>query len=357
MDNPAAPIPSLSPQPAVPSLPDKALATAGLAETSSPRWPVLLIGGLSLLIFGIAIGLFSAKFLNQSQTQSQLLPTPTLTPDPYREQTGSAATANWKIYRGETAYTTDGSTLFQISYPPEWAIEKNILYPLGRSEDKGLETVIILGAGGHGWAGEIKTKEFPAGIAKYSWVNSGQQIFAFSSFEKDKYAYIIEVKNLPLIYEEEYKILFDQILSTFEFSDQIDSTSDWKIFSADEFSLKIPSTWTSYQSPSTNRFTWDFSSGLPGRSELIVSKLNTSLNQLKSDVLTYFSSQPNTKQVTLGETSAIEYYGCAGVEGCINQYILLTSFAGSTYKIDFTPYPDQEANLYQNIISNFKFAQ
>ena len=42
----------------------------------------VLIGGLVVLALGIAIGLFSAKFLNQSQLQSQLPPTPTLTPSP-----------------------------------------------------------------------------------------------------------------------------------------------------------------------------------------------------------------------------------------------------------------------------------
>jgi len=51
MDNPAAPIPSIPLQPAVPPP----------AETSSPRWLLWLIAGLILLALGIAIGIFLPK--------------------------------------------------------------------------------------------------------------------------------------------------------------------------------------------------------------------------------------------------------------------------------------------------------
>ena len=84
-----------------------------------------------------------------------------------------------------------------------------MLYPLGKLEDKGLETRIMLGAGGHGWSGKVEKKIFPAGETNYSWVNSGQQISAFASFEKNKQTYIIEIVNLPSVYEKEYKSLFD----------------------------------------------------------------------------------------------------------------------------------------------------
>lgn len=195
------------------------------ADIPNHHWLLWLTGGVALLGLGIAIGLFSAKFLSQSQGQTQRTstPSPVQSPVPTPQANPDLAppdTANWKIYLGETGYTTEGSTIFQISYPPEWKIEKNILYPLGQIEDKGFETRIILGALGHGWVGKTETKEFPAGTAKYSWVNIGQQISAFASFEKDKNTYIIEIVNLPSAYDNEYKILFDQILSTFKFIDK-----------------------------------------------------------------------------------------------------------------------------------------
>ena len=58
-----------------------------------------LIGGLVVLALGIAVGLFSAKFLNQSQTQSQLPPTPALVPSSSATPAQEAdPTADWETY-------------------------------------------------------------------------------------------------------------------------------------------------------------------------------------------------------------------------------------------------------------------
>lgn len=141
-------------------------------------------------------------------------PTPSVvssqTPDP---------TANWKTYRGETIYSQDDSTLFEIKYPSHWLLKERMLYPFGEPSDKSLATVVVLGAGGHGWAGEIEKKTFPAGEARYSWVKVDNSIAAFASFDKNNHVYIIEIQNLPLNKEAEFKLLFDQMISTFKFLD------------------------------------------------------------------------------------------------------------------------------------------
>src|SRR3990167_960238 len=107
MDNPAVPIPSAPLQPAVeqPAVPP--------AETSSPRWLLWSAIGLIFLVLGIAVGLFSAKFLNQSQLQSQLPPTPALVPSSSATPAQEAdPTAGWKIY-------TNDVLGFSLSYPQE----------------------------------------------------------------------------------------------------------------------------------------------------------------------------------------------------------------------------------------------
>ena len=68
MDNPVVPpVLSFSPQ----SVVEQPIFSSP-AETSSPRWLLWLIGGILLIGFGIAIGLFSAKFLSQSSSLSQI---------------------------------------------------------------------------------------------------------------------------------------------------------------------------------------------------------------------------------------------------------------------------------------------
>jgi len=136
MDNPVVPpVPSISPQPAV-------LSPAG---SSNRRW--LLWSAIGLVFLIIAVALFSAKFLNQSSSPSQISSYPDclaakgsivqesypatcvtatgqrfiqpvtdeekqslIPPDQSPEPTGSAATANWKTYRDELHG-------FKVNYP------------------------------------------------------------------------------------------------------------------------------------------------------------------------------------------------------------------------------------------------
>ena len=81
------------------------------AETSSPRWLLWSAIGLIFLVIGIAVGLFSAKFLNQSQLQSQLPPTQTATPSPPAVPPQEIdSTADWKTY-------TDKKDGYRFKYP------------------------------------------------------------------------------------------------------------------------------------------------------------------------------------------------------------------------------------------------
>lgn len=108
MDNLAAPIPPTSPQPAEVSTP---------AETPNRCRPLWLISGFALLTAGIAIGVFSAKFLNQSQNQSQLPSTPTASPSPQSSTPTPTPdpTVNWKIY-------INNKCRYEIKYPQSWTL-------------------------------------------------------------------------------------------------------------------------------------------------------------------------------------------------------------------------------------------
>ena len=97
MDNPATSIPSAPLQPNVePTVSSSAESPAG---PKNLLWLLWLLGGLTTLTLGIAVGLFSAKFLNQSQLQSQLPPTPALVPSSSATPAQEAdPTADWETY-------------------------------------------------------------------------------------------------------------------------------------------------------------------------------------------------------------------------------------------------------------------
>lgn len=104
MDNPAAPIPSVSPHPTV-SLP---------VETPNRRWFLWSAIGLTFLILGIALGVFGAKFFGQSPNLSQLPPTPTPTQSPSPSPTPTPdPTAGWKTFK-------DDKNKVKFEYPSNW---------------------------------------------------------------------------------------------------------------------------------------------------------------------------------------------------------------------------------------------
>src|SRR3989338_37668 len=117
MDNPATSIPSVPLQPNVePTVSSSAESPAG---PKNRLWLLWLLGGLTTLTLGIAVGPFSAKFLNRPQPQSQLPPTPTLPPSlsvtPAKE---ADPTANWKTF------TTDDKKV-SFKYPSDWTVDQH----------------------------------------------------------------------------------------------------------------------------------------------------------------------------------------------------------------------------------------
>lgn len=127
----------------------------------------------------------------------------------------------WKTYQGETMYTRDGSTSFMIKYPPQWKLDKNMLYPLeidtNENPYSGKNPVIILGAGGHDGPANYQTKNYPAGKAKYYWkVSSDNKAYGIASFSINDRDYIFEALRIPGDKSKQYELLFNNMLTTFK---------------------------------------------------------------------------------------------------------------------------------------------
>ena len=148
--------------------------------------------------------------VNPSIPTEELVPSPTSAPD---------ETAYWNTYKGETAYTSDGSSSFSIKYPSNWELAPKdetvccgMLYPEGKGEDPGLTPRIVLGAGGRGMGDtQAEEKTFPAGNSLY-WRIVGQdgRVLAVASFPIGDIAYIFDAQNLTLEQEQ----LFLKMLET-----------------------------------------------------------------------------------------------------------------------------------------------
>jgi len=237
MDNPAAPIPSspspLAAEPAVSSLP---------AESQSRRWLVWSAIGLIFLAIGITIGLFSAKFLSQPQPQSRLSPTPiptiTLTPSlsvtPAKE---ADPTVNWEIY-------TNIENGYSLKYPKQGFLrlicprEELIVTNDGVGNKVG---PIEMSTCARGFNYTLETKTYNSiqpepGKTRYYTVeeksiNLGgtqakQYIFTFTNIERGPFSLWYTLarvskngKTYEIYFDEKESLhIFDQILSTFQFT-------------------------------------------------------------------------------------------------------------------------------------------
>ncbi len=212
MDNPAAPIPSVPLQSAVPPP----------AETSSRRWFLWSALGLVFLIIGIAIGVFGAKFLNQSQGSYPL----TTTPSPTQSLTLDPI-ANWKEFK-------DDKSGIRFKHPVNWTIDsqkqtQNVIVALD-NENKGVFTVQLALQGIGLECAEIITEE----IVYLNEVKANKTITQttmgdecgnsdstetiWTSFDRNSVKYLVTYHYID-INDKQERQLFNQILSTFKFTD------------------------------------------------------------------------------------------------------------------------------------------
>jgi len=138
-----------------------------------------------------------------------------------------------------------------------------------------------------------------------------------------------------------------------------DPTANWQTFKGTFFDLKYPNDWVARINPIP--YTVDVSK--PGETNMVASRVDDqNLEQLSDRVASLFWKTPNVeqvivKQITVDGENATEYFGCAGIEGCVNQYIIVVKHNNNLFKIDFIPYSSQEKEIYSQILSTFKFTE
>ena len=226
MDNPATSIPS------APLQPNVELTVSSSAESpAGPKnllWLLWLLGGLAILVLGIAVGLFSAKFLNQSKPPL----TPTLTPSPSTTPPQQAdPTSGWEIYSGASfSYSNSIYPGYSLKYPPSCFLIEHARLQCNTNNGK---VILQINAGGHGGPnGQIRIiadnldKSYPAGVGQLTELELIKEkeirgTFWFTKTDKLQQDPIFgfEFWSVPSQDQKEFDMLFGQILSTFKFTE------------------------------------------------------------------------------------------------------------------------------------------
>jgi len=233
--------------------------------TSPPVQPVdsktnsktlLAIGGIVLLLI-IGIGIYFLKSnssktnnSNSSQITQQIQPiqaAPTVTSD---------ATANWETYKDKTG--------FAFRYPQAWKLTtKEISWDSSKRTnvtlaftESGKEYNLIIHSIGSGSpaADQTKTEKIVLDgeeFTKTTFFKNNKPFFIWlissQSSNVNKSMFETIQIDIPVVNQEEYIKIFNQILSTFKFTDQNQTVdvSNWKTYtnSLGGFSFNYPPEW------------------------------------------------------------------------------------------------------------------
>lgn len=134
-------------------------------------------------------------------------------------------------------------------------------------------------------------------------------------------------------------------------------TANWKTITFPEYTLKIPPSWVASEGVNNDRQFTDKSD----HSFLYIREVKNKTASQLIDNLRYASQfdKLQKRELTLGSARGTEYYGCIGVEGCLDTYEVIAINGTRLYGIDFIVYNDKEKNknLYKSIISTLKFIE
>ena len=163
----------------------------------------------------------------------------------------SKPTADWKTYE-------DKSGQYSFQYPAEWNLSseetandpKKVEVKLHFTEE-GNQYQFMIAQGGSGGPISDKIEDARATyggkqFTKKTWIKNGKPILISLIPDKADIFNHIEI-SLPSGNNQKYVSLFDQILSTFKFTDSAQSidTSDWKTIKSplSGYTIKYPSDW------------------------------------------------------------------------------------------------------------------
>ena len=365
--------------PQVPDTISSAPITQSIPQDSNISKPksklLLIIIGivLFLLITGSAAGfyLFKGQIIKET-------PKPTTTKIVTKPSPTQNATTNWKTYEG---------TEFSIKYPPDYTISvdnsQNILVTItsriGTTPKKGDEldeselTIAIL-------ASENTTKTLDEIIdiekQKPNERSNDPLIFEEKSLSisglqakmlKTKYSAVYYVIHGNMLFKfiqyppaTKRQIEFDQILSTFKFTDtQTVDTSNWKTYTGKGFSIKYPATWNEDGDRliTTNRSDnpvppGPVSSGV-GWIDFIYPTTNFE-ETVKSN-----TEATTNEEVILDNVKSRKLTGYGGIGGSVYGQQIITQNAGQVIVVSFSTQDTSSVTPEEvnQILSTFKFTK
>lgn len=337
----------------------------------------IVLGVVAVTIIAIGVYLLGTK-QNQTPVQNiaQTTPIPTPTSDP---------AANWKTY-------TNTKQGFSFKYPPEWDMEVgsqveegeiapalNIHNHYVSDPSKGHYNYYfgdIVGINIKKTSNKSLDQEIQEDIKMSGNIFENIRHFVVDSIEGRRFTFngqyavdTVLVKNNEFELEISHRLavdksnknsinkeIFNQILSTFRFlpasptggnqSEKVE-ISNGGTYIGKGFTVIVPKSWEII-----NGFRFESSN-----IRLRIMGSNRNEDELAGEY--HLGSQAKqTRKVTLGITSGTEYFGCVGVEGCIDMYVIIAKVGSEQYDIVYEQ-PGMEINdaLYKSIISTLKFTQ
>ena len=123
------------------------------------------------------------------------------------------------------------------------------------------------------------------------------------------------------------------------------SLSGWKQCESQDFSISVPESWRQSFVNGGYYFT-----STPGENNLLIIESTT-----KPDPhIIGMPDNVKVQQITVNGELATQYYGCFGVEGCLDEYIVRVQHDTRYFEIHYTPY-SQPISVYTSIFSSFTF--
>jgi len=176
-------------------------------------------------------------------------------------------------------------------------------------------------------------------------------------FQRNDGLYKVHFFSQDKSLKEEFLKEFDQILSTVTFSDAVQAvdTSSWKTYSDTKMAFKYPADWTA----SSNQNSVSLK---PTGTQSTVIDIYTRPDKNQLDLKKEFEAEQagnikTKRDVQLGAASGTEYSGCFGVEGCVNQYMIIADTAKNRYQITYYTDLQPDKSLYSTFLSTLTFTQ
>lgn len=309
-----------------------------------------------------------------------------LTTNKVSSQSQTIDTSNWKTY------TNNGSIKYKISYPANWSAQQQeigaegvtlipvredeervvLLCPRGMGAERNrlLPGFIIPNEGNYTLKFKKEIEINGAKGIQYIWGNDENDKL-YTSLQKNPNSTVCELNrfiravNNDLQQTIDLQSNYNQILSTFEFTDQNAETANWKTYTNNlGFSVNYPTTlevksdqnYLTINDPQTFQV-----NGCVARNKLRIEmyvQKNTEgswkqiINKRISDPTYHLSDSKNIK---IGGIDALRSKYM--LNECTDSEVVQLLFKGSLIEISKYPFNSEENSIFEQFLSSFQFTQ